>query len=181
MSITRKLVICFWVFVAAMLLWQFYTYNESMRQAALEHPQQTSFWYTNAVVHPNAPVAQVHHDGAEVVQSAYSAALDTPTQGNVTCKVTLKNVGNATATGIQINVRPYRGGSTFDEDVGQSKVIVLTDDDPRSRYGEWLDFPDLKPGESSTQTASFMMQGSFKPGKNLNPDIVFKSVDKAKP
>ncbi len=108
-------------------------------------------------------------------------AKDTPTPGNITCKVTLKNVGNAKATCIQINVRPYKGSSTYDEDVGYQKVIVLCDDDPISRYGQWLDFPDLKPGESSTKSVSFLAHPPFKPGNNPKPDIVFKSGDKAKP
>jgi hypothetical protein len=177
MSRTRKLIIAFWIFIVIMLLWQFYTYNQGLKQAAIDHPQQEHFWFTNAVVTPATPAAssQAHHDGADVVQTNFVVENNTPNPGSITCLVTLKNLGNAKAMGVQIMVRPYRGTSNWDEDAGHQNVVVLSDDDPLSKFGDWVTFPDLAPGESSTQSVVFLGRSLVTPGKNPNPDIMFQT------
>ena len=193
MSRTQKLIIAFWIFVLIMLIWQFYSYNQGVTQNAIDHPQQQHFWFTNSVGAPAAPVAPVVQNGADVEQTGYTIEENAPANGNFTVHVTLKNTGNAKATGVQVHVRPFRGMRLGDEDAGNSVLRTLSDDDPLSQYGQWVDFPDLAPGESSTQSVSFLNQSNATPvipgqtptgvpGQKplkLKPEIVFSS-EKAK-
>jgi hypothetical protein len=192
MSRTRKLIIAFWIFIVIMLLWQFYTYNQGLKQAAIDHPQQEHFYFfqTNAAA-PSAP-APAQPSGPDVEQTAYSVEENTPTSVSFTCHVTLKNVGNAKAVNIQVRVRPYRGMRLGDEDVGNSTLKILDENDPLSQFGQWVGFPDLAPGESSTQSVIFLNQGTAIPvvpgvsatgipgeaPEKLKPEIIF-SPEKA--
>jgi len=162
-----------------MLLWQFYSYDQGVKQAAIIHPQQEHFYFFPSNAAPVAP-AQAHRGGADVQQTQYSVENDTPGKGSMTCHVTLKNVGNAKAVGIQIFVRPFRGASNFDEDVGQSDTTPVSDDEPLGKFGQWLTLPDLAPGESSTQSVVFMSRRFVIQGTNPNPEILFQT-EKAKP
>jgi len=180
MSRTRKLIIAFWIFIVIMLLWQFYTYDQGLTQASIDHPQQQHFWFTNsASAAPVAPTPE-QHTGADVEQTGFMVENNKPGAGSFTCQVTLKNVGNAKAVGVQVNVRPYRGTSTYDEDVGHQKVIVLDDNNPISQFGQWVTFPDLAPGDSSTQSVVFISRTDARPGANPHPEILFQT-EKAKP
>jgi hypothetical protein len=189
----QKLIIAFWIFVLIMLIWQFYSYNQRVTQDAINHPQQQHFWFTNSLGGPVAPVAPTVQNGADVEQTGYTLEDNVPANGSFTIHVTLKNVGNAKATGVQIHVRPYRGMRLGDEDAGNSVLRILPEDDPLSQFGDWVDFPDLAPGESSTQSVSFLHQGNATPvipgqtptgvpgqkPQKLKPEIVFSS-EKAK-
>jgi hypothetical protein len=105
----------------------------------------------------------------------------TPAIESFTCRVTLKNDGTETATGVQVWVRPYRGTRTDDENVGRSPYQVLSDNDPLSLFGEWVPFPDLAPGQSSTQSVVFVARQGMHPGPNSDPQIIFKTEKAAPP
>ena len=180
MTRTRKLIIAFWILIIVMLLWQFYDYNRSMTQDAIDHPKQGHFFFypPSDKVATSAPV---HADGADVQQTNFTVENDAPSTGSFTCHVTVKNMGKTKAVGIQVKVRPYRGVSNYDQDVGHQKSTVLTDNDPLSQLGEYVSFPDLAPGESSTQTISFISRDDFKPGSNPNPEIIFQTAKSPSP
>lgn len=182
MSRTRMLIISFWVFIGCMLLWQFYTYDHGLTQASIDHPRQTQFWFTNssASTAPTPSKAPIH-DGADVEQTGFSIVDGTPSAGSMTCYVTLKNTGNAKAVDVQVQVRPFLGASNYDEDVGQQKVVVVTEDNPISQINQWVSFPDLAPGESSTQSAVFLSRTYSVPGKNPQPKILFETAKGATP
>jgi hypothetical protein len=175
MTTIRKLIIAFWIFIVVMLLWQFHTYNQGLAQDAVTHPQQEHFYFLPSNAAPVAP-AQVHHDGAFVEQSNYSTENNVPASGSFTCHVTLKNVGNAKAVGIQISVRPYRGITTGNQDAGNSPLVILNDNNPLAQMGQWLSFPDLAPGETSTQDVVFLGRSGVLPGMNPNPEIIFETA-----
>jgi hypothetical protein len=187
MTRTRKLIIAFWIFIGCMLLWQFYDYDKGLDRQALEHPTKTHFVYLPPTDKSAAPVA-AHAEGADVQQVGYTVDENDPGNGSFTVHVTLKNVGNAKATGVQIHIRPYRGLRLGDEDAGVAKLRIIDDDDPLAQYGDWLSFPDLAPGESSTQKDVFLSKGPHpvvpgisdmgvpgQPAKKLVPEIIFKS------
>jgi hypothetical protein len=178
MTPIRKLIVAFWIFIVCMLLWQFYSYDRGVREAAARTPQEHFFFYPTKTVAPSAPV-QAPRDGADVEQTGFSVQAKTPNAESFSCVVTLKNVGNAKATGVQVSVRPYRGISLGDEDAGHTTPGILSDSDPVSQIGQWVTFSDLAPGESSTQTVVFLSRGDFMPGTNPKPDIIFQS-EKAK-
>jgi len=179
MTPIRKLIIAFWVFIVGMLLWQFYDYDQGLKEAAIVHPQQEHFWFTNSVAAPAGPT-QPKRDGADVQQTGFSIEDNAPSAGSFTCHVTLKNEGNAKAVDVQVSVRPYRGITRGDEDVGHTDMSTLSDDDPISQFGQWVSFPDLAPGESSTQDVIFVSRNDVRPGTNPNPEIQFQT-EKAKP
>jgi hypothetical protein len=176
MSRTRMLIISFWIFIGCMLLWQFYQYDQGLTQEAIEHPKQEHFWFTNSVANAAAPVApsQQHIDGPNVQQVGFEVQKNTPNSASFTCLVTLKNVGNAKAVGVQVNVRPFRGITMGDVDAGHAKTAQIKDSDPLAQMGTWVTFPDLGPGEASTQSAVFTIQSAYDPGTNPNPEILFQ-------
>jgi hypothetical protein len=65
-------------------------------------------------------------------------------------------------------------------DVGSTDTSILSDSDPTSQVGQWVAFPDLAPGESSTRDVVFLGRTDVKPGANPNPEIQFQT-EKAKP
>ena len=167
-----------------MLLWQFYDYNQGLKQAAIEHPTQEHFWFTNSVAAPAAPAApaQSKRNGADVQQTGFSVENNAPGAGSFTCHVTLKNTGNAKAVGIQISVRPYRGITKGDVDSGHADMSTLSDSDPISQFGQWVTFPDLAPGESSTQTVIFISRTDVTPGsESQSGNSLFKRRRPSKP
>jgi len=180
MTPIRKLIIAFWIFIGCMLLWQFYSYNQGLKEEAIAHPQQQHFWFTNSVATAPAAPTQPKRDGADVRQTGFSVEDNAPGRGSFTCHVTLKNSGNAKAAAVQVSVRPYRGITRGDEDVGHTDMSVLSDSDPISQLGQWVAFPDLAPGESSTRDVIFLSRGDVRPGTNPNPEITFQT-EKAKP
>jgi hypothetical protein len=175
MSRTRKLIIAFWIFIGIMLLWQFYNYDQGLTRAAVEHPTQEHFWFTNSASATPVASSQAHRNGADVQQTAFSVQNNTPSAGNFTCRVTLKNMGNAKAVGVQVSVRPFRGISLGDADNGHGTSGVLSDSDPISQIGQWVTFPDLAPGESGTESAVFLNRNDMQPGTNPNPEIIFQT------
>jgi len=181
MTVTRKLIIAFWIFIGIVLAWQFYSYNQGMTQAATDHPKQEHFYFyhSNAVAATAAP-AQPEHGKAAVRQVAFRVQPNTPGAGNFTCSVTLKNSGDAKAVNVEVHVRPFKGVTLGDEDVGHSSLQPLSDSDPTSKIGQWVTFPDIPPGESRTATAIFINQQGVNPGANPSPEIVFQS-EKPKP
>ncbi len=176
MTTTRKLIIAFWIFIVLVLAWQFYSYNQGMTQEATEHPQQEHFFFfhSNAITSANAP-PKPEHDKADVRQVAFTVQQNVPTRGNFTCSVTLKNTGDVKAMNVEVNVRPYRGITLGDEDVGHSSTEPLSDSDPLAQIGQWVTFPDIPPGESRTATAVFFGRQGVHPGGNPSPDISFQS------
>ena len=180
MTPLRKLIVAFWIFIVIMLLWQFYTYDQGLKEASIDHPQQEHFYFfhTNAA---SATPTQAHIDGPDVEQTIYTVEENAPSPGSFTCHVTLKNIGNAKAVGIQVAVHPYRGTRTDDEDVGPNtqQTTILNDNDFRAQMVDWVTFPDLAPGESSTQSVVFLSRDDVKPGPNPKPEILFQA-EKAK-
>ena len=81
MTRTRQLIIAFWVFIIAMLLWQFYSYNAGMTKQAEEHPKQEHFFFyhSNSVAHPAEPA--IKRNGAYVVQTGFVVKPETPRRG----------------------------------------------------------------------------------------------------
>ena len=178
MSRTRQAIIAFWVVIIFLLLWQFHTYNTGMTKQETEHPAQQHFYFYHTNAAPVAP-SIVHRDGADVEQTGFDVQMNTPYAGSFTCQVTLKNLGTAKATGVQVNVRPFRGVALGDVDNGHTLPGSLNDNDPVSQIGQWVTFPDLGPGEAATETAVFLRRQDHSPGTNPQPEILFDTETKA--
>jgi hypothetical protein len=176
MSWTRRFIWAFWIFVITMLLWQFYLYNQKISTPDPQHPTQEHYFFYQPKA--GAPAVPVTHDGPDVEQTAFRVEDDTPAPGNLTCHVTLKNDGKAKAINVQVRVRPYRGTIAGDVDMGRADLKPIGDDTAMSQFGQWVDFPDLAPDESSTQSVTFMKQAGGNYGHNPSPEIIFQAEKK---
>ena len=183
MTTTQKAIVAFWVVILSLAAWEAYSYNSNLNQQGLEHPKPQQYFFYPPSDKPDANAQnQIHLAGADVQQTNYRVETDVPSSGMFTCHVTLKNVGNAKATGVQIMVRPYRGSSSANEDGGRFRPMgVLSEDDPLSKFGKYVSFPDLAPGEAATADVTFLRQSALPPGQNPNPSILFQSEKKAAP
>jgi hypothetical protein len=178
MSQTRWLILLFWVIVIGGLIKGAYDFDSNLQSKAAAHPTADETFFTPLPGQASAPPAPA--DAADVQQVAFTTQDDTPGAGSFTCEVTLKNQGNEKARNIQIQVRPFKGAEVGTDEVGHTHPGVLSDTDPRSQLNDWLAFPDLAPGESSTQSIVFTSRPGVEPGQNPKPVINFDSA-KTKP
>ena len=175
MSWTRRFIWAFWIFVAVMLLWQFYTYNAKI-SAPPAHPTQDHFFFYQPA--PGAAAAPVEHDGPFVEQSSFTVEDHTPSDSSFTCHVTLKNSGKAKAIDVSVCVRPFRGAIMVTDDNGNGNRPI-SDDSPRAQINQWVSFPDLDPGQSVTESVMFMKDsGATAFGENPRPEIVYQPEKK---
>jgi hypothetical protein len=177
MSRRNQALTAFWVLIVVLLGWQFYQYNQELSRPAADGSDSRKHYFflqTNGGANPAAPAAPA--EAAIIKQRTFDVQKDEPNPSMFTCVVTVKNVGNAKATGIQVEVRPYKDASTGDEDVGGlGSIAPMAPTDPRQQISQWVTFPDLAPGESATEKAVFVAQQNCNPGKNPDPQITFQS------
>jgi len=172
MSWTRRFIWAFWIFVISMMLWEAYQYNEKISQPDAQHPTDGHYFFYQ----PNpqaAAAAPVNLDGPVVEQTSFTVQDNNPTTSNFTCNVTLKNKGKTKATDVQVRVRPYRGQPIGDVDMGRTDTKPIDDDSAMAQFGQWVDFPDLAPGESFTQSVTFVKQAGGNYGDNPTPEITY--------
>jgi hypothetical protein len=176
----RSLVVAFWVFLAVMLAWQAYNYNNLLTAEQQAHPAVQNFYHP-----PAPPPPPPKAPAADVRQVAYHVIHGSPGPGNFMVTFTVKNVGKVTATGVEVKVRPYRGIPNIDIDTSDSHAHTSTvskylgpisDQDPVSQIGQWVDLPDLPPGQSSDESAVFPDRPGVDPGENAMLEITFKSL-----
>jgi hypothetical protein len=165
----------FWVFVGGMLLWQFANYNHHIDQAvAAAGPQQQHFYFNSKTT--NTTGVSATPDGASIKQVDFRVDREQPVSGSFTCHIVLKNIGNKKATGIIVRVSPFRGIPTADAEDSRTKPTTLPDSDPAAQITQWIDFPDMAPGQIVTKDAVFMNNYQYNPGSNPNPEIKFQTV-----
>ncbi|HUB67433.1 MAG TPA: hypothetical protein VL981_08120 [Candidatus Methylacidiphilales bacterium] len=179
MSKWRILAVAFWVFIAIMLAWQAYTYNNRVVAEAQARPESHYIYHTISPPPPPKALA------ADVRQTAYHVIPGSPEPDSFMVTFTVKNVGNTTATGVEVNVRPYRGIPNADEDDGDAHARVssisralgpISDQDPLSQIGQWVSLPDLPPGQSSDESAVFPNKPGIEPNQHPQLEITFKSL-----
>jgi hypothetical protein len=168
-------IILFWVFVTAMMLKQCHDTNVQRDEAAAKAPQ-SYFFNQPPPAGPKVAPAPPPSPDADVEQVGFVVQDDTPSPGSFTCNVTLKNLGQKKATGIQIAVRPYRGARYGNDNVGHAPVGIIPDSSRLGQIQAWLAFPDLAPGEQSTESTVFPKETGIEPGTNPNPEIDYQSA-----
>jgi hypothetical protein len=169
----------FWVFIATMLIWEFFSYNKNFSQVQAARPQDTHFFFYNTNVDAKpAAASKPAVAGPDVEQTAFTTENNVPSPGNFTAHITLKNLGTAKAVDVQIMVRPYRGIMVQSGEMSDQGNKYLDDGDPLAQYGQYVSFPDLAPGESATVDAVFLSHPNVDPGNNPKPEIDF-GTDKA--
>jgi hypothetical protein len=181
MSRMNWFITAFWLFVGGMLLWEFHDYNRTVVQTDAAAPKQEHYFFydTNVDAKPAGP-SQANVNGPDVEQIGYSTENNVPSTGSFTAHVTLKNLGTAKAVDVQVMVRPYRGIMVQSGEMTDTGNKYLDDNDPLSQYGEWVNVPDLAPGDSATVDTIFTSHANVAPGNNPKPQILF-GTEKAKP
>ncbi len=171
MTRTRWLIALFWIVVGALLLEQCHEATEKAIKEGRDNPPRQYFF--TAPPGPAQPAAPAVKE-PDVRQTAFTVKEETPGPGSFTCYVTLRNFG-AVHRPRHLDPGPaYRGVRYGAEDIGHLSHRVLAETDPLSQYSASLSFPDLKPGESSTQPVVFLNQANVKPGFNPRPEISFE-------
>ena len=170
MTLTRGLIIAFWLFIAVSLLWQCSAYMATTEQRArAEAPKEAHYFYKPKPLVPPEVIS-----GAKLVQTSFTILPETPSPGHFTCRVVIKNVGVKKATHIQVQVRPFYGGMP-DEGESRLRDAPLTPDNRLWQISGSLGIPDLAPGQScSPQSITFDNQPGGLYGPNYNPQIVFE-------
>lgn len=173
MSTKNTLIFIFWAFVLSMLGYQMVqeylkgqaAHASYVARQVVTPPQATS----PAATLSSTPPPPISPD-ADVRQIGYSVKGHSPTQFEAI--ITLKNVGGGTAAGVQIFVRPFRGG---DNSKNPGMDSTTPEDSPDSQYGEWVSFPDLAPGQEATQPFDFNArpEHGISPGGNDDPKIIW--------
>lgn len=166
-------IVLFWIFVIVMVFKQCHDSNVQLEQQSEQTPQHFFFSHPPEQKMRMLPVT---NPDADVEQTGFTVDDNTPGQGSFTCNVTLKNIGGKTATGVQVAVRPFRGGRFGNDNVGHAPSGILSDNDPLAQLESWVAFPDLAPGEQSTQSVVFLKQVGFTPGNNPRPEIDFRTA-----
>jgi len=175
MSWTRRFLWVFWIFVFSMMLWQCYQYNEKI-SAPPAQPQPEHFFFYQ---HTAAAAVPVEHSGPFVEQTAFDVQDNTPNDTSFTCRVTLKNTGHAKAINVGVSVRPFKGALAHDvDDGGRNDNRTLPDTSPLAQISQWVNFPDLDPGQAVTESVVFTKMSSSLYGQNPTPEIAYEPVKK---
>ena len=93
--------------------------------------------------------------------------------------VTLKNFGQKKATGVQIKIFPYTIGRDMDPNVHGPDEMPVThgQGDILQTASQDITFPDIAPGDSSTQTVSLPMRSDGDPSDSQpKPEIQFSTA-----
>lgn len=173
MTRTRWLILLFWVFVLGMLLKQCHDSDTASQQSFQSHPAPAHFFFTPPPKPPAAPPPP-SPDG-DVQQTSFVVLENNPGPGSFTCQVTVQNKGLSQAREIQVRVRPFFGAHK-DDGGGRVNDTRINGMDTITQIDTWVSFPDLKPGESSTQTTTFTDQPHVHPGFNSQPEIKFETA-----
>jgi hypothetical protein len=106
--------------------------------------------------------------------------MQSPDPSQFTCHVTLKNVGNMKAVGVQVEVTPFRNAGEREDNDSHIRTTVQPDR-VAPLISQWVAFPDLDPGQTVTRDAVFGNHPGVDPAENLNPQIIFQSEKVAPP
>jgi hypothetical protein len=177
MSWTRRFIWTLWIFLGVLLCWNLYSCNDKIATEAAKPKQDHFFFYQPTK--ESAAAASIP-EGPRVEQTGFRVEDNAPSDGAYTCHVTLKNTGKSKAINVQVCVRPFRGSvSGGADDSGPNVSTPIPDDDPRAQINQWLAFPDLDPGQSSTQSIVFTkVSNAPNFGNNPKPEIVFRPEKK---
>ena len=137
---------------------------------------------------PPPPVAEQHWFPPPLPGSAPTASPDAdvrlihyvpkvqPDATSFTADVTVKNFGQKKATGIEVRVQPYVGTADDKKAPGPDEMPNQPGGDPMANVFQWVEFPDVGPGETATQTITLPMRSDAVPAEEFKPQVVFQTV-----
>jgi hypothetical protein len=170
MTPTRWLIVAFWVFVLLMGAKSFYDYNSHLDH---EEAAQSEKHYFPPSLMPGAPAAP--STDADVRQIRYTPKENDMTS-QFTAEVVIKNFGQKKATNIQVRIQPYIGTVDNSGQPGPDEILGPNSVDPTANVFRWVEFPDLGPGETASQTLTFPMRSDAAPRGHFDPKITFQTA-----
>jgi hypothetical protein len=170
MTPTRWLITGFWIVILVLGVKAFYDFNSKV-SATPAVPEQ--HWFppgmpgSEPAAKPNVADVRLIHYVPHVAPGAMSFTAD----------VVVQNFGMKKATGIQVRVQPYVGNTENSKTApGPDEIPNLSGGDPMVNVFQWVDFPDLAPGATSTQTITLSRRSDADPAQSFKPQVVFQTV-----
>jgi hypothetical protein len=96
-----------------------------------------------------------------------------------TVDVVIKNFGQTKATGVQVCIQPYVGNKDTDPaQPGPDEIPAQPGGDPMANVTQWVNFSDIGPGETATQTITLPMRSDADPAEVVfKPKVTFQTVN----
>jgi hypothetical protein len=168
MTPMRWLIAAFWVFVIVMCAKSFYDYNSRLEHE--ETAQEEKHYFAPGMVPTPAPPPAA---AAPDVRMTGWYPHEDPQAAQFTAKLVVKNFGQKKATNIQVRIQPYVTSADSSSQVGPDEVLNPTTVDTMATYYQWIEFPDLGPGESYTNELTFPARPDAQPREHFDAKINF--------
>jgi hypothetical protein len=169
MTPTRWLIVAFWAvlfLVTAVYVFQGIT-------VTTPPPPPEKHWFPPPLPGSTAPTSAPDAD----VRLIHYVPHIAPGATTFTADVIIKNFGQKKATAIQVRVQPYVGNrDTNPAQPGPDEIPAMPGGDPMANVVQWVDFPDLGPGETATQSITLTMRSDADPAQSFVPKVVFQTV-----
>jgi hypothetical protein len=169
MTPTRWLIAAFWTMI--ILVGAFYMFQSITAVAPPPVPEK--HWFPppmpgSAAASPNADVRLIHYV-PHVAPGAMTFTVD----------VVIKNFGQKKATGVQVCIQPYVGNKdTNPAQPGPDEIPAQPGGDPMANVTQWVNFSDIGPGETATQTITLPMRSDADPAEVVfKPKVTFQTVN----
>jgi hypothetical protein len=171
MTPTRWLIVAFWTGI--ILIGAFYMFQSVMTPPPPPVPEK--HWFPPPLPGSTAPTASAN---ADVRLTHYILHLQ-PGAMSFTADVVIQNFGQKKATGIEVSVQPYVGNrDTNPKQPGPDEIPAQAGGDPMANVLQSVDFADLGPGETATQTFTLPVRSDADPAQTaLKPKVIFQTVN----
>jgi hypothetical protein len=172
MTPTRWAIAAFWIFMA--VLGVYYAVHDVMLPAPPPPPPPQQ-GLLPALPGPAAPAAAAPN--AEVKLTHYATHI-TPGALEFSVDVTLQNVGSKKATGVQVMVHPYVGNQdTNKSQMGPDEIPGQQGGDPLHNVVQNLDYPDIDPGQTATQSFTLPVRSDADPAqRDDSAQVIFQTA-----
>jgi hypothetical protein len=171
MTPTRWAIAAFWVVMLLAGVFYFLDYS------ALPPPPPVpeKHWFPEPLP---GTVTTVQAVNADVKLTHYVAHI-TPGAMSFSVDVTVQNRGRKKATGVQVTVHPYIGNQdTNKQAIGPDEIPLQQGGDPMANVVQNLNYPDIDPGQSATQSFTLPMRSDADPSqRDDKPEITFQTAD----
>jgi hypothetical protein len=170
MTPTRWLIAAFWIVIALVgvsYLFQSVTVAPAPTVTKVEKHWTPLPLPGAPTVSPDADVRLIHYV-PHLVPGAMTFTSD----------VVIKNFGSKKATAIQVLIQPYVGNKdSIPAQPGPDEIPAQPGGDPMANITQWVDFSDLGPGETATNSVTFPMRSDADPAQAFKPKVTFQTVN----
>jgi hypothetical protein len=159
MTPTRWLIVAFWAVM--LLVGAFYAFQSITAPAPPIVPEK--HWFAPPLPGSLPPVPSASAD----VKLLHYIMKRVPNSSTFTVDVTVQNVGQKKATGVQVKIQPYIGTmDTNKAQPGPDEIPAQPGGDPMVNTAQWVAFGDLPAGQTATQTLTFSMRSDADPAES---------------